>query len=310
MKRLPSLNALRAFYVAAQQGSLTKAGAVLHVTQGAVSRQVKLLESELGRPLFVRVHQGIKLTQTGEILAERLQTTFDGLAELMHHITQDQLRQQISINIPPTFATRWLAPRLSNFCSLYPFVDLQITTDWVQSPRESQSLDGLVVFDTDPWPKAECELLMREKHVMVCHPSLWRHDLPPTLSHQTLLHVLNGSERLPIWERWIDQYKLTHIDPKPGLTFSTMDQAINAALSGAGVAIVDAHMIRPELASGSLRLFNELHTDGPYAYWFVNVAKDSEHRTVVRLFLEWLQQEMDASADSASPTSQQSESMT
>ena len=292
MKRLPPLNALRAFHVAAQQGSLTKAGTVLHVTQGAVSRQVKLLEDSLGRPLFFRVHQGIKLTETGKLLAEGLQSTFGGLEQLIDHITQDQRRQQISINIPPTFATRWLAPRLSKFCSIYPFVDLNITTNWVQSLRESESYDCLVVFDTAAWPKVECEPLMLEKHVMVCHPSLWRHDLPPTLSQQTLLHVLNGSERLPVWERWIRQHNLTHIDPKPGLNFSTLDQVINAALSGAGAAIVDEHMVRPELSAGSLRLFNELHMDGPYGYWFVDVAKDGEHKAVVRLIRDWFRQEM------------------
>ncbi|WP_333845758.1 LysR substrate-binding domain-containing protein [Limnohabitans sp.] len=297
MKRLPPLNALRAFHVTAQLGSLTKAGTALHVTQGAVSRQVKLLEDALGRPLFFRVHQGIKLTETGKLLAEGLQSTFSGLEQLIEHITQDQRRQQISINIPPTFATRWLAPRLSKFCSIYPFVDLHITTNWVQSLRDSESHDCLVVFDTAPWPKVECELLMYEKHVMVSDPKLWRHDLPPTLSQQTLLHILNGPDRLPVWERWIERHNLEHIDPKPGLSFSTLDQAINAALSGAGVAIVDEHMIRPELSSGALRLFNDLHMDGPYGYWFVDVAKDGEHKAVIRLIRDWLRQEF-ASASS------------
>jgi LysR family glycine cleavage system transcriptional activator len=297
MKRLPPLNALRAFHVAAQQGSLTKAGAVLHVTQGAVSRQVKLLEDALGRPLFFRVHQGIKLTETGKLLAEGLNATFGGLEQLIEHITQDQRRQRISINIPPTFATRWLAPRLSKFCSIYPFVDLHITTNWVQSLRECESVDCLVVFDTAPWSAGEGEPLMSERHVMVSHPSLWRQDVPPTLGQQTLLHILNGSERLPVWERWIEQHNLAHIDPKPGLTFSTLDQAINAALSGAGVAIVDEHMIRPELKSGALRLFNELHMDGPHGYWFVDVAKDGEHKAVVRLIRDWLRQELASDSD-------------
>jgi LysR family glycine cleavage system transcriptional activator len=292
MKRLPPLNALRAFHVAAQEGSFTKAGGVLHVTQGAISRQVKLLEDVMGRPLFFRVHQGIQLTETGKLLAEGLQTAFGGLEQLFERINSDQRRLQIALNIPPTFATRWLAPRLSKFCILYPFVDFQITTNWVQSVRDSESHDGLVVFAQAPWPKVDGELLMLEKHVMVSHPSLWHHDLPPTLGNQTLLHILNGTERLPVWERWIEHNHLSHINPQPGVAFSTLDQVINAAISGAGVAIVDQRMIRPELASGVLRRFNEMHMDGPYGYWFVDVAKDDEHKAFVRLFREWLKQEV------------------
>jgi LysR family glycine cleavage system transcriptional activator len=292
MKRLPPLNALRAFHVAAQEGSFTKAGAALHVTQGAISRQVKLLEDVIGRPLFFRVHQGIQLTETGRLLAEGLQVAFSGLEQLIERINHDQRRLQIAINIPPTFATRWLAPRLSKFCHLYPFVDFQITTNWIQSLRASQAHDALVVFDQAPWLKADCELLMLEKHVMVSHPGLWLNDHPPTLGSQTLLHILNGNERIPVWERWIAQNQLGHINPQPGVAFSTLDQVINAAISLAGVAIVDQSMIRPELSSGVLRRFSDAHMDGPNGYWFVDVAKDDEHKTVVRLFREWLKKEV------------------
>jgi DNA-binding transcriptional LysR family regulator len=99
-----------------------------------------------------------------------------------------------------------------------------------------------------------------------------------------------------LWERWIELHKLAHIDPKPGLNFSTLDQVINATLSGAGVAIVDEHMIRPELSSGALRQFNDLHMDGPHGYWFVDVAKDGEHKAVVRLLRDWLSQEVASSS--------------
>ncbi len=299
MKRLPPLNALRAFQVAAQLGSFTKAGEAMHVTQGAISRQVKLLEDTLGRPLFFRVHQGIRLTEAGEQLASGLQTAFDAMQQAVDRLQADQTRQQIAINIPPTFATRWLAPRLSVFCERYPFVDLHITTNWVQSLRDTQGLDCLVMFDQTPWPRTDSEQLMLERHVMVGSPRLWRNGVPPTLSGLTLLHILNGSERLPVWERWIEAHQLQHIDPKPGLSFSTLDQAINAALSGTGVAIVDEAMIRPELAADTLRRFNTLHMDGPYGYWFVDLSREGEHKATVRLFREWLREEVQAQTPAA-----------
>ena len=301
MKRLPPLNALRAFQVAAQVGSFTRAGEQLHVTQGAVSRQVKLLEDHLGRPLFSRVHQGIRLTETGQALAQALEEAFARMEDAVERIQQDQRRQQIAINIPPTFATRWLAPRLSDFCARYPFVDLQVTTDRVQSVRETSGLDCLVVFGNQAWPQGEDKPLMLERHVMVAHPRLWHQDVPPTLSGQTLLHILDGNERMPVWERWIEAHQLTHIDPKPGLSFSTLDQAINTAISGTGVAIVDEAMVRPELAHAQLRRFNDLHLDGPFGYWFVDLCRDGERQATVRLFRDWLREQIESDAPLTSP---------
>jgi DNA-binding transcriptional LysR family regulator len=288
MKRLPPLNALRAFHAAAQKGSFTIAGEALHVTQGAISRQVKLLEESLARPLFFRAHHGIELTETGRALAKTLDSVFEQIGDTVDRIKNDQRRKQISINIPPTFATRWLAPRLSEFCRLHPYLDFQITTDWIKSLRYSHNHDCLVFFDTGPWPQTDAERLMLEKHVLVAKPSLWKHGLPPTLKEQTLLHILNGDRRLPVWERWIAKHGLNHLDPKPGLAFSTLDQAIHAAISGTGVAIVDEAMIRPELAAGTLRKVNEGFMHGPYGYWCMNVARDEEHRATVTLFQDWL----------------------
>jgi LysR family glycine cleavage system transcriptional activator len=288
MKRLPPLNALRAFQVTAQLGSFTKAGDVLNVTQGAVSRQVKLLETTLGRPLFLRVHQGIRLTEAGEQLAQGLHLAFNAMQTAVERVYSDRSRQQIAVNTPPTFATRWLAPRLSDFCQRYPLVDLQITTDSVQSLREGTGLDCLVVYEREAWPRSEGQLLTTERHVLVGHPKFWRNEVPPSLTDMTLLHILNGHERLRVWERWIEAHQLDHLDPKPGLTFSTLDQVINAAVSGTGVAVVDEAMVRPELASGALRRINDLHLDGPYGYWLVDVSLDDETRATVRLFQEWL----------------------
>lgn len=289
MKRLPPLNALRVFAAAAQQGSFTKAGEALHVTQGAISRQVKLLEDCLGRPLFARVHNGLKLTEAGQALSETLNIAFASIEDRVERITRDQCRLQLAINIPPTFATRWLAPRLSTFCRLYPYVDLKITTNWVQSPRESQAYDCLVIFEQGPWPKADCVQLMLERHVMVSSPSMWNRSLPPVIQNHLLLHILNGADRLPIWERWIERFGPCGVDPKPGLDFSTLDQAINATLSGTGIAIVDEAMIMPELEAGTLRKLTEVYMDGPNGYWFVNAALDDEHRAIARLCREWMQ---------------------
>jgi LysR family transcriptional regulator, glycine cleavage system transcriptional activator len=288
VKRLPPLNALKAFAVAARQGSFTLAGEELHVTQGAISRQIKQLEEALGVPLFLRVHQAVQLTPAGKELAESLQRLFAEMEVAVNKAAGVHQRQMLAVNVPPTLATRWLAPRLSDFQSRYPHIDLSITTDRIGSLREARALDCLVVFDRHPWHAPVCEALMKERHIMVSSPALWKEGKPPPLPGTTLLHVLDGSERLPVWEQWIAQHGPSTLDARPGLNFSTLDQAINAAIAGAGVVVVDEAMVVRELQSGQLLRHNALHVEGPFAYWLVLPNGNAATPERVRDFRDWL----------------------
>lgn len=303
MKRLPSLNALKAFAVAAQEGSFTLAGEVLHVTQGAISRQVKQLESEMGVALFVRNHQKVELTDAGRELSETLNRLFDDMSHAVEKAAGQTRRHMLKLNAPPTFATRWLAPRLSDFRARFPHIDLSITTDRVQSLREARSVDCLIVFGQEAWTQAACDPVMKERHIMVSSPKLWSNGLPPVLLHATLLHVLDGDQRIPVWEQWISQHGPRNLDARPGLNFSTLDQAINAAISGAGVVVVDAAMIVRELKSGELLRHNTLEIDGPHGYWFVAAPAPAQTSGVmhVKEFRNWLMEQVQQ-AHHAAPT--------
>ena len=260
----------------------------MHVTQGAISRQVKLLEASIETSLFVRIHQSIILTPTGRELADVLAKAF-GLMEIaVEKARESQSRKLLAINVPPTFATRWLAPRLSDFRSKHPMIDLSITTDVIQNAKGVRHHDCLVVFDQMAWPKMKCELLMLERHVMACSPDLWRNNVPPSLDSATLLHILDGEQRLPVWEQWIVTHGASHVDTQPGLNFSTLDQAISASVAGAGVVIVDKTMIVKELNSGLLRRFDARQADGPCGYWFIDVTHNAERKDLISVFQEWL----------------------
>jgi DNA-binding transcriptional LysR family regulator len=288
VNRLPPLNSLKVFAVAAREGSFTHAGVVLHVTQGAISRQIKQLETALGVPLFIRTHQAVELTPAGRDLADTLQRLFGEMEVAVSRAAGTHRRQVLSVNVPPTFATRWLAPRLSDFRARFAHIDLHITTDRMDSVRQARGLDCLVVFAEAAWPRTRCALLHQERHVMVSSPALWRAGKPPSLAGATLLHVLDGDHRLPVWERWIAQHGLHHLDARPGLTFSTLDQAINAALAGAGVVIVDEAMVVRELQSGQLQRHNTLTVEGPFAYWFVVPGNQASTPERVHEFKAWL----------------------
>jgi LysR family glycine cleavage system transcriptional activator len=181
-----------------------------------------------------------------------------------------------------------LAPRLSDFRDKNPLIDLSITTDVLQHPRQVRHQDCLVVFGQQAWSKTRSELLMQEDHIVVSSPDLWGCSVPPSLSGSTLLHVLDGDQRLPIWEHWIQANKITGVDTRPGLNFSTLDQAINAAVSGAGLVIVDKAMVVKELKSGALKRLNQQQLNGPCSYWFIDVSNQADRQALVTGFRDWL----------------------
>ncbi|CDS53965.1 Transcriptional regulator, LysR family [Polaromonas sp. CG9_12] len=239
----------------------------------------------------------MELTPQGRELAQGVDQALAHVAKVIDQIQHTPRQNQLAINIPPTFATRWLAPRLADFRKHHPHIDLSITNNFVRHPRDAKPYSCLITFDQQAWPDCDSRLLMHERHVMVASPDLWRDGLPPRLENVTLLHVLNGEERLPVWEKWIKNFALTHIDPAPGLSFSTLDQAINTAIMGAGVAVVDAAMVTRELASCSLRRLNQLEMQGSYGYWFINLTKDQQSRALVTLFRDWLQEQLAQAED-------------
>ena len=294
MKRLPPLHALRAFDASVRTGSFTRAGESLHVTQGAISRQIKQLEDWLGKPVFVRHYQGLILTPAGSVLAQSLDAAFGTIQDAVEQIQHLGARQRIAVNVPETFASRWLAPRLRDFHGRHPDIDLSITTSAVATLRDAQQYDCLVMFLDEPWAKGHSRLLRQEHYIAVASPELWADGAEPDLAHHTLLHVLagTGAKRLPIWENWFASLGIRHIDPRPGIAFSTMDQAINAAVSGAGVAVVDAPMVERDLAEKRLQRIGGHALTGNHGYWFVEpreqAARDPAHSAVVALFQSWL----------------------
>lgn len=296
-RQLPPLNALRSFAAAVEAGSFTKAGEALCVTQGAISRQVKQLENWIGKPLFLRTAQGLALTEAGRILAAGIDGAFKAIQGAVAAAQGSAQRLVLKVNLPPTFAARWLAPRLAGFREAHPHIDFSLTTDFAQQPRDLRSFDAAVVFADGDWGLPDSSRLFLEQHLLVASPSLWRKDgIAPPIEDGTLLHVLEGSARLPLWQRWCETNGARQVDPHAGLEFSTLNQVINAAVGGAGIAIVDRALVQPELRAGLLREIDTLSPDGPHGYWFMNLARDAHKRDSVGLLHDWMRQQVRAQA--------------
>jgi len=283
MRSLPALTSLRVFETAGKYLSFTKAASKLNVTQSAVSRQIKHLEDYLGVPLFVRRHHRLELTAAGQQLLTKLEQSFNLMETAVQELRDPNQRQKLTLLFPPTFATRWLAPRLADFHIHSPELQLSIHNN----DSEHNIFDCLIRFGRTDLPNHYSELIMLEQHVAVCAPELLEQAKQ---LNGNLLHIIHEGERLPVWENWLQAAGLTgEADVNGGMEFSTLDQVTNAAINGAGFAIVDKRMISQELKTGTLVPFSQIEVSGPYGYWLDIKAERQGLAKVVR-FTEWLRQ--------------------
>jgi DNA-binding transcriptional LysR family regulator len=265
--------------------SFNRAAIALCVTQGAVSRQIKLLEESLGAKLFERDHKGIRLTPAGLELLPCLSDAFDTIEHGFRQITTAKRRRRMVVTLPPTFATQWFSPRLGSLAVELPDVDLSIRTE------PSGDCHCVIRFGRDALPDAHSELLMMERHVLVGAPRLLGQALDVLLDCMPALHVLHNDARLELWPNWLAKAELPARYAENGIEFSTLEQAIRAVSKGAGLAIVDRNMIVEELADGELAQFSDIEVTGPFGYW-LDVAQRHTTLEYVQAFGGWLRKEV------------------
>lgn len=286
MRSLPPLTALRVFEAAGKYLSFTLAAKNLHVTQGAVSRQVKQLEDYLGVPLFVRLHHKLELTDAGRQLFPKLEQAFNLMEVAVQELRDPNQRQKLNILVPPTFASRWLAPRLADFHHHFPELELSIQ----DHESERNLFDCCIRFGRTAKTSHYSELLMLEQHVAVCAPSLIDKAQQLDTEERSLLHIIHEGQRLPVWQNWSQEAGMAgRLDMSRGMEFSTLDQVTNAAVNGAGFAIIDKHMISRELDAKALVPFSSVEVAGPYGYW-LDVSNERQGLAKVMRFTEWLRE--------------------
>ncbi|HEX7814340.1 LysR substrate-binding domain-containing protein [Dyella sp.] len=281
MRCLPPLIALRFFEQAARHLSFNQAASSLSVTQGAVSRQIKILEDALGVLLFERRHNGVGLTPAGMTLLERVAVAFDAIEQGVRAVHPHEQRTRLTLSVPPTFATQWLSPRMDELTSILPGVELSILTQ----PYEAAHCT--IRFGRHAKPGLESSLLMLEQHVLVCSPRWANTSLETLFNTLPNLHVFDGVKRQDLWPAWLDEAGIQRHGAPLGIDFSTLEQSIHAARKGAGIALVDRNMIAEELAEGRLVCRSHVQTHGPDGYWLDIEPRHSNNRAV-QAFAGWL----------------------
>lgn len=248
MRRLPYLNGIKAFEAAARQGSFAAAAGELNVSPAAISRMVHLLEERLGVALFERKANRLALTPTGHTYQAGLATIFDALANLTSQITSSTGERVLTIGVGPTFAIRWLIPRLADFQKVEPDIEVRFTTGGVAAPFADDWTCGITLGDGH-WPGLTAERLFAADLTPVCAPRLAaRLKRASDLVGATLLRVAHSKGD---WAHWLKAAGAARITAK-GPEFEYYGQAIQAAADGVGVAMGIRPYIDDDLAAGRL----------------------------------------------------------
>jgi LysR family glycine cleavage system transcriptional activator len=247
-RRLPFLNGVRAFEAAARAGGFAGAAEELHVTPAAVSRMVRLLELRLGVVLFERHANRLALTPAGRAYQAGLTPILDALAGLTDQVTALGGRRVLTVGVGPTFAVRWLIPRLADWRRREPETEVRITTGGAAAPFDEDWTCGIRLGEGD-WPGLVAAPLFAADLLPVCAPSMAvRLDAPGALAGESLLRVAHAPED---WPRWLAAAGVERVRAS-GPLFDFYGQALQAALDGVGVAMGIRPYVDDDLAAGRL----------------------------------------------------------
>ncbi len=308
--RLPPLNSLKAFEAAARHLSFKRAAAELGVTPAAISHQIKALEAHLGVDLFERAGRGLKLTHAASDALPRLSEGFGVLEDAVHRLRPQLDSGQLTVSIAPSFATRWLMPRLHRFFAAQPDVDVRITARTRLTNRRGhdneveratvenwlEDSDVAILYGHGEYAGFRYDRLFRLTLAPMCSPQLLQgeHPLkrPRDLQSHLLVHDDSGAlyDGVPFWDVWLKAADIDGVDTSRGYHFSQPVLALEAAGDALGVVATFPVLAAADLAVGRLVLPFDLQVPLQSAYYLV-CPERSLRRSPVAAFRDWLMTE-------------------
>jgi LysR family glycine cleavage system transcriptional activator len=296
--RLPPLNALRAFEAAARHLNFSRAADELSVTPGAVSQQIQNLEDFVGVALFKRTPKGLLLTDPAQIALPALREAFDRLAEAASMLTAAVDGRRLTVSMAPSFAAKWLVPRLGRFEALHPMVDVWVSAGMELVDFASGEIDIAIRYGAGRYPGLEVTRLMQETVIAVASPELLeRQPLAELadLSQHVLLHdgSPDADESCPDWTMWLAARGVRGVDGSRGPRFNQSSLVIEAAVGGRGVALAKRALAQADLDAGRLVAPFQIATAVDFAYYVVH-PKAKGRLPQVKAFVAWLTAEAEA----------------
>jgi LysR family glycine cleavage system transcriptional activator len=288
LHRLPNLSALRAFEAAARHENFSRAADEIHVTHGAISHQVRALEAELGVPLFTRNGKRVAITPQGLRFAQTVRNAFEDIADGVQQVRAHSQQKRLTVSCLPSFAARWLAPRLGKFIEAFPDTELVLQSSGQLQDLVRDGIDVGIRFGSGQYPGMEVELLMGDSYYPVASPQYQGGHLPKSPAQLKGARLLLSDEP---WAPWLQAAKVAMTEPTGGVRFQDMSFVIRAALDGEGIGLVRHVVAEQEIAQGSLlRLFDvAVKCESQYYLAYPPGASDKPQ---VAAFLEWLRGEV------------------
>ncbi len=303
---LPPLDLIEGFEAAARNLSFTKAGAELHLTQSAVSRQIKALEDWLGVPLFERRTRSLVLTGHGESLYRTVPDVLRTIEDVTRTIRLRQQARTLTVTTTPAFASLWLIPRLAIYTRKHPEVDVRISTSRAFVDLDRSNVE-LAIRYTGVLPRGNVTKLFEEEVFPVCAPELLKDrkkplSTPADLRHHVLLHYDDPESRTPWldWPTWLEAVGLNDFKAAGTVRFGEYDQVVVAAASGQGIALGRNPLLRRMLREGKLVAPFSSKSVAPRAYYVITSSAGSRNPDVSD-FVEWLFQEAGRDSESRKP---------
>ena len=283
---LPNISALAAFEAVARLGSFTAAARELDLTQGAISRQINLLEEQFGQRLFERDSRNVRLSTAGEIYAEAVRSALGQLRDAALGLMSNRHSGVLNLAILPTFGTRWLMPLIPDFVARHPDVTINFATRIGRFDFTRERLDAAIHHGMPDWPDADCTLLMHETVMPVVSPEFLASRAiaaPADISRLPLLHM---ATRPGAWSEWFEAQGLS-APIGPGMQFEQFGTVAQACMAGLGVALLPQVLIAGELQRGQLVPAPGTPMQSRSAYYLV-VPRDKRGHPPVASFRDWL----------------------
>ena len=289
-RRLPPLSALRPFEAAARLESFSRAAEELHLTHGAISRQVRALEDHVGASLFTRHGKRVTLTASGRAFAERVRAALHEITVAAEAVGSSRRENRLTVSVLPSFASRWLMPRLIRFMEAHPRIEVSVMATTALANFTTDEVDIGIRFGRGPYPPLACEPFLEDEWFPVASPKLKAPKHPRDLLHMRIIR-----EDRDYWDEWFLAAGV-HLD-KPlagGPYFNDATYSIQAAARGEGIALARRSIIGEDLERGALKRLFDVAVKTNERYWFVS-PKEIAELPKVRAFREWIKAELKAS---------------
>jgi LysR family glycine cleavage system transcriptional activator len=286
-RRLPPLAALRAFEAAARHLSFTRAARELNVTQTAISHQIRGLEDLLGVKLFRRLARGLVLSEEAQRYLPAVRDAFDRLDAATAELLAGRAGGPLTASVVPSFAARWLVPRLGRFRALHPEIDLRISASLHLADFAREDVDLGIRMGRGHYPGLRVDRLFGEALIPVCSPALLEGSPPLRRPEDLRQHVLLHDDDHTGWQLWLELAGVEGVDAGRGPIFTDSGMVVQAAAEGQGVALGRAALAAWDLAAGRLVRPFDVSMPSDLAYYLVCPEATAE-RPRVAAVRAWL----------------------